>query len=801
MSQRRYPCGPQLLLLCTLIIAAPLSAQERPGSSPHQDGSASSSRFGANAGVMAVRWRAELGSGYSGVAVAAGRAVTMFTDGPRDVLAAFDTETGKETWRLTIAERHVGIDGSFDGPISTPVIANGSVFALGPLGHLMAVDLADGRVLWRTDLRELVQATRPHYGFASSPLVAGGVLVVQVGTGNGQAIAGFDLATGARRWTAGKDTVEYQSPVLLRLGSREIVVAAGSTRLTGLDPATGRVLFDHPHGGVAGEISIFSAVPVPAGDGRVFLKTHPDGATMFRLTEQTDGKITVDALWTAPVMRQTYVVPVYYDGHLYGMNGRTVLTCVDAATGDVKWRSREPGDGFPTLVGDRIVFVTKTHTLHVGPASPLRWSEHGRLQLFDDLVWTAPTVVGNSVFARSLGEMARVDWTAAVTTTVDPARPTVASPTFARFLEELDRADDKGAAVDRFLASVKDGPLVDAPDRVVFLYRGDAQDVGIATDLIGVRREDRLQRVPGTDLFFYEAQVGPAARISYQFVRDFGTPMLDPRNPRRVPAMGPGTEASSLAMPGWREPTHLAESPAGRRGRVETVEFASTLRPGARQTLHVYVPFGYNETTDRYPAAYVLDGDMARAQGLVPRSLDHLMPSRVAPALVVFHGSMEWGAAKPAASDAMALEIEILVKEIVPLIDARFRTLAAPSGRAIVGHLWLGIVATHLAFHDSGLFGALGLQSLFMLDTDRFAIEPQVRTATARPLRVYHDWGFYGHASTREAADLRETNRRFYAFLRAKGFEPAGGEVQDGLGWASWRNRTDLLFAALFPPR
>nr|MBA3887442.1 hypothetical protein [Acidobacteriota bacterium] len=50
--------------------------------------------------------------------------------------------------------------------------------------------------------RRTVPVTTPHYGFASSPLVAGGVLVVQIGAGTGQAIAGFDVATGARRWTA-----------------------------------------------------------------------------------------------------------------------------------------------------------------------------------------------------------------------------------------------------------------------------------------------------------------------------------------------------------------------------------------------------------------------------------------------------------------------------------------------------------------------------------------------------------------------------------------------------------------------
>jgi enterochelin esterase-like enzyme/outer membrane protein assembly factor BamB len=802
MNLWRHVCTPALFLIAASILVNPARAQERAASAtPRHDGSTTASRFGADPGAMAVRWRAELGSGYSGVAVAAGRAVTMFSNGPSDVLAAFDTETGKETWRVTIAERHVGLDGSFDGPISTPVVAAGSAFALGPLGHLVAVDLADGRVQWRTDLRDLVKAPMPHYGFASSPLVAGGVLVVQVGAGGGQAIAGFDLATGARRWTAGDDTVEYQSPALLYLGSREIIVAAGATRLTGLDPASGRVLFDHPHGGVPGPISIDSGVPVPAGDGRVFLKTHPDGSTMFRLTEKAGGDIGVDVLWTAAVMRQTYVVPVYYGGYLYGMNGRAVFTCVDAATGELMWRSREPGDGFPTLVGDRIVFVTKTHTLHVGPASPSGWSEQGRIALFDDLVWTAPTVVGASVFARSLGEMARVDWTAAVTTAADHGRPTVASPTFARFLAELDGVDDKAAAIDRFLATVGDGPLIDPPDRVVFLYRGAAQDVGIATDLIGVRREDQLTRVPDTDLFFYEAEIGPTARVNYQFVPDFGAPTLDPRNPRRVPALEPETEASSLAMPGWTEPAHLAESPEGRRGRLESIAFTSKVHPTATQTVHVYVPAGYDNTTDQYPTAYVLDGDMARAKGLVPRSLDHLMPSQVAPALVVFLGSMDWGTVKPAAAgEAEELELELLIREIVPLIDARFRTRAGPGGRAIIGHLWLGIAATHLALHESGLFGALGLQSLFMLDTDRLKIEPRVRTAAERPLRVYHDWGFYGHASTREAADLRETNRRFHEYLRAKGFEPAGGEAQDGLGWASWRNRTDRLFAALFPP-
>jgi enterochelin esterase-like enzyme/outer membrane protein assembly factor BamB len=792
----------------TAFLAAPATAQDWPAlRGPNHDGSAPrGSTFGAEGGAMAVRWRAKLGSGCSGVSVSGGRAVTMFSDGARDVLAAFDAATGREAWRVVLGETHRGLDGSFNGPMSTPVIAGGRVFALGPRGHLVAVDLARGAVRWRVDVPRQMGAPKPHYGFASSPVVAGGVLVAQVGAGQGRATAGFDPASGERRWAVGEDGVHYQSPAVVRLGDREIVVVAGDTRLSGIDPATGRLVFDHPHGGALGEISVNTAVPLPAGDGRVFVKTHPDKSTMFRLVPAADGSVSVDTLWTAPVLRTTYAVPVYHDGHLYGMNGRTVLTCVDAATGEIKWRSREPGDGFPTLVGDRLVFVTKDRTLHVGPASPRGWSERARLELFDDLVWTAASVVGDAAFARSLGELARVDWTAAAATTRAAVRPVVASPTFARFLEDLDRALDKAAAVDRFLAGVGDGPLIDPPDRVVFLYRGDAKDVGIATDLIGIRREDPMPRVPGTDLFFYEARVEPAARINYQFVRDFGKPMPDPRNPRRVPALGPpgfgpADEASSLAMPGWSEPAHLAEAPEGRRGPMEKIEFSSLQRQGARSTLSVYVPSGYDAAGDRYPTVYVLDGDAAREQGLFARSLDNLMPEQVAPALVVFLGRMDWGARRPSPPEATAAAVELLVKEIVPLIDARFRTLAEPGARGVVGHAFGGITAVRAVFDGAGVFGALGLQSLLMLDTDEDDLNPRVRTAAERPLRVYHDWGLYGHRATREAADMRLTNRRFNGLLRAKGYAPAGGEAKDGFGWASWRNRTDRLFAALLPPR
>jgi outer membrane protein assembly factor BamB/enterochelin esterase-like enzyme len=791
---------PLLAALSCQALSSAAAPGEWPGfRGPHHDGSAGrESRFASGPGAPALRWRVPLGAGYSGVAVSGGRAVTMFADETSNVLAAFDAATGKEAWRIVMGGRYKGINGSFDGPLSTPAVAEGRVYALDPAGRLLAADLETGRRLWEVDLSAREGAPRPEMGFTTSPVLAAGMVILQAGAKRGS-VAGFDPATGERRWSVGDDKVQYQSPVVVRVGAREVLVAAGDAKLVGIDPATGRLVFDHAHGGEPVWIGSASAVPVPAGPGRMFLKTNVDNSTMYGLAERPDGGISIETLWKAPVLRQTYGVPVYHEGFLYGMNGRTVWTGVDAATGEMKWRTREPGDGWPTLVGDQVVFVTKAGTLHVGPASPQGWSERARLDLFSDLAWTAPTVVGDSVFARSLGELVRVDWKAQAPASATPVAPGVASPALARFLAEVGRADDKAAVVGRLLAQAKDGPLVDPPDRVVFLYRGPAKDVGITSDLLGIRREDPMHRVPGTDLFYYEARVEPGSRVSYQFVPDYGAPVPDPRNPRRVPA-GPTEEASSLAMPGWVEPTHLAEAPEGRRGRLETLEFASTLRPGVKTTLHVYVPAGYDGGTGRYPVAYLLDGDGARTQGLVPRSLDNLMPERVAPALVVFRGRLDWGPTRPGPLDAMPVAIDILAKEIVPLIDGRFRTMAEPRARAVVGPAGDAVTAVAAAFGDAGAFGALGVQAVFLLDVVENVLRPMVRTAPERPLRVYHDWGLYGLASTREARDLRAANRRFNELLRSKGHRPAGGEAKDGDGWASWRNRTDQLFAALFPP-
>ena len=86
-----------------------------------------------------------------------------------------------------------------------------------------------------------------------------------------------------------------------------------------------------------------------------------------------------------------------------------------------------------------------------------------------------------------------------------------------------------------------------------------------------------------------------------------------------------------------------------------------------------------------------------------------------------------------------------------------------------------------------------------LLPTLEELLKEAVTSSPEIPLDIYLDWGQYDFRSPLENWDMVDTNRGFAAFLQTRGYEPVAQEVNDGFGWASWRNRTDQLLAALFP--
>ncbi|MGI9647453.1 MAG: PQQ-binding-like beta-propeller repeat protein, partial [Acidimicrobiia bacterium] len=566
-------------------------------------------------------WKRPLGSAYSGISIAGGLVVTGYSDGEHDFVGAFDPQTGEEVWQHAFAPHYKGHDGSHDGTTATPSISGGRVFMASPWGHLVALDLATGEPLWTRHMIDDFGGEKPLYGFAASPLVVGDSVVMSV-CSETESIVALDAASGEVTWRSLDRPCggSQGSPVLMEIeGEAQIVVLAPSGLLAGLDPATGSLSWELELEGRADAMGSNSQSPLALGGNRMLIK-HRSGETAVVALEGGAEGLTPSVVASGRGLARSYSPPTLWGDTLFGYSAR-FLSAVDPSSGELLWRSREPGDGFLLAVDGQLAVITKTGSLHLGAASPEGWQETARLDLFDDLAWSPPSFAGDSIYVRSLGEMARVrlvrremELTAEVS---GPAIPAA----LAGLVAEVAKGDAT-AAVDSFLDG-RELPLIDGTE-VTFLFRG-GEDVAIAGEMIGMRREEPMIPLEGTDLWWWSAEIDRRARMSYLFfVGD--EPHVDNSHDRHTTStiLGPdmnwfrGTplEMSWFAMPEW---PGLSIEPLDRVGgsRLETIKAPfqpeagedGTVPEPVEVTLHVWLPPGYDESDERYPTVYPLNSE------------------------------------------------------------------------------------------------------------------------------------------------------------------------------------------------
>lgn len=391
-----------------LLVPAAASAQEEPAPSwpcwrgPDRTGVSPETSWDS-AGRPEPLWRAEVGLGYSNVAIAAGRLVTLGHDPESglDSIVCLDAARGDELWRHTypvptLATFHGG------GTLSTPAIDGDRVYVKGRLGRFFCFDAESGAVLWERDFKEELELPDHGYGFSASPVVAGDRLIVEVG--------GKVLALDARErtvvWKAdsgGPDS--YATPVPFRLGERECLAVFADPGLIVLDLETGEELYRHGWKGTQGS-TVNAGTPIVAGD-RVFISSgYGAGAALLRLGERPEPEV----VWTSRGMRNKVSGCVLLDGHVYGFD-EAVLKCISFEDGTERWRVRGLGMGAVTIAGERLVALTSRGELVVAEATPEEYRELSRRKVLDGGVyWTTPVLLGGLLYCRnSLGHLVCLD--------------------------------------------------------------------------------------------------------------------------------------------------------------------------------------------------------------------------------------------------------------------------------------------------------------------------------------------------------------------------------------------------------
>ena len=304
------------------------------------------------------------------------------TGGPSLLLIAVSKEDGRILWERELdTGNKVVSKQNFSSP--TPVTDGRFVWAVTGTGAVVAVTM-DGEVAWKRNLVEMYGKFGQQFGYASSPLLYGGKLIVQVlhgfFTDEPSYVMAFDAATGEFAWRVERPTEavlespdSYGTPTLLRYPDKVEIIVSGGDYVTAHDPATGAEVWRacglNPKNIDRNRI-IVSPVAVA---GMVYACSRKAPLLAFR--GGGSGVVTESHLaWKHMKDAPDVPTPACDGKHVYLLDDRGVVTCLDAKTGAVVWGPEHTAKGIvsasPILADGKLYISNEEGVTSVVAAGP-----------------------------------------------------------------------------------------------------------------------------------------------------------------------------------------------------------------------------------------------------------------------------------------------------------------------------------------------------------------------------------------------------------------------------------------------
>lgn len=345
-------------------------------------------------------WRRPVGPAWSGFVVVGNIAVTQEQRGDEETVIAYDLLTGRPLWSHA-DKAHYSTTIAGEGPRATPAIVEGRVYTLGATGKLNCLDLATGRSIWSVNVVLHHKTSVPEWGLASSPLVVSNLVIVNPGKG-APALAAHDRATGEFVWRGGTDGSSYGSPFFATLAGTPQILSFNNASISAHDPATGAVLWTHPWDARQPKVALPLLVP---GDRVLFSSGYGVGAELLEVKRDDNGKLSAARLWKTLKLKAKFANLVFKDGHVYGLDDG-IMACLDAATGEQKWKDGRHGHGQIILRGDLLIVMCETGDVVLMEPAPDRLRELARFTAFTDKTWNPPALAGDLLLIRNHKEAA-----------------------------------------------------------------------------------------------------------------------------------------------------------------------------------------------------------------------------------------------------------------------------------------------------------------------------------------------------------------------------------------------------------
>jgi outer membrane protein assembly factor BamB len=346
-----------------------------------------------------VLWRRSIGQGFSGPAVLGGKVILFHRQGDKEVVECLESGTGKPIWQFDYPTAYRDDFGFDEGPRATPTIAAGKVYTLGAEGALHCLELETGKKVWALPVDGQLHAPKGFFGVATSPLVIGDKVLVNLGAGAGSGIIAFHADTGELAWKTTDDDASYSSPTAALIQGKMRALFLTRAGLVVLDPETGQVQWTFPWRSRS-HASVNAATPLVVGDQIFLSASYETGAVLLRASGTQ-----LDRIWSSDaVLSNHYATSVYRDGYLYGYHGRQEmgpsLRCVELATGKVRWSQDGFGAGTVLISGDKLVLLRENGQLLLVAARESGYHELAQAQVLSSGVRAYPALADGHLFAR-----------------------------------------------------------------------------------------------------------------------------------------------------------------------------------------------------------------------------------------------------------------------------------------------------------------------------------------------------------------------------------------------------------------
>ena len=281
------------------------------------------------------------------------------------------------------------------------------LYVLTENGDLACLKVQDGSVVWQRNTLRDFGGRNIRWLISESPLVDGNRLIVTPG-GQGAGMVALDKMTGRTLWSSRdlSDAAGYASVVAADVGGVRTLMTLTDGAGVGVRASDGKLMWTY--GRVANNTAN-TTTPIFFDNKVFYTSAYGTGGALLGLTAAS-GTVQAKEIYFTREMQNHHGGVVLVNGYLYGFNN-SILTCMEFATGTVRWRHRSVGKGSLTYADGQLYIVGENYVVGLADAAPDAYREKGRFEIADQGLpsWAHPVVSNGRLYIRNQDTLTSYD--------------------------------------------------------------------------------------------------------------------------------------------------------------------------------------------------------------------------------------------------------------------------------------------------------------------------------------------------------------------------------------------------------